>query len=231
MFLTVFDTTSGSYYSYSIQRDVKDSTHGDSMDEDLSGSEYNIHRHYANKLFSQLLILLFFLLLFVGKSYFIDTSHDEGITEYTMALKYSYCSTTLSHVEETSDESEVLEGLRGVAHISAPLESEAMCLMLQSVKGDHRRATVPAALQSVLRLPLTLLLTSQGTLLVLIGAQVVKEVPLQWIDDLADDSEGSNSGEISGAGASSISTLHKDGVHLAVHFTVSTFLPHYFHFR
>jgi len=39
MFVTVFDTTSGSYYSYSIQREVKDSNHGDSMDEDLSGSE------------------------------------------------------------------------------------------------------------------------------------------------------------------------------------------------
>ncbi len=148
-----------------------------------------------------------------------------------MALKYSYCSTTSSHIEETSSENEVLEGLRGVAHIAAPLESEAMCLLLQSVQGDHRRAMVPAALQSVLRLPLTLLLTSQGTLLVLIGAQVVKEVPLLWIDDLADDSEGGNSGEISGAGASSISTLHKDGVHFTVHFAVRTFHQHYFPFR
>jgi len=147
-----------------------------------------------------------------------------------MALKYSYCSTTAGCTEETSGESEVLEGLRGVAHIAAPLECEAMCLMLQSVKGDNRRATVPAALQSVLRLPLTLLLTSQGTLLVLIGAQVVKEVPLQWIDDLADDSEDSNSVEISGAGASSISTLHKDSVHFAVHFAVRTFLRYYFPF-
>ena len=141
-----------------------------------------------------------------------------------MALKYSYCSAATNCTEENSDASEGLEGLRGVAHISAPLESEAMCLLLQSARWDHRRATVPAALQSVLRLPLTLLLTAQRTFLVLIGAQVVKEVPLQWTDDLADDSESNGTGEMSGASAISISTLHKDSVHFAAYFTVSNVL-------
>lgn len=145
-----------------------------------------------------------------------------------MALKYSYTATDLA--SDLVNKNDFLEGLRGVAHISAPLESEAMCLMLQTVcigkgKGSNS-STVPAALQSVLRLPLTLLLTAQHTLLVLIGAQVVKEVPLRWIDDLADDdSDIAATGARSGASAFSISTLHKDDVHFAVQFAVRrTFL-------
>ena len=39
MFVTVFDSTSGSYYSYSLQREIKDSTHDEAMDEDMSGSK------------------------------------------------------------------------------------------------------------------------------------------------------------------------------------------------
>ena len=38
--MTVFDNISGSYYSYSLQREIKDSTHDEAMDEDMSGSEF-----------------------------------------------------------------------------------------------------------------------------------------------------------------------------------------------
>ena len=138
-----------------------------------------------------------------SKSYRIDTSQGETGVHFHLELKYSYSSGEVT-------EGGVLEGLRGVAHVSAALEGEATALRLQSARGG---SVLPAALQSTLMLPLTLLLTMQRTVLVLIGAQVVKEVPLRWIDDLDYDEDVLSE---QAHGATQIATIHADGVHFAV---------------
>lgn len=104
-----------------------------------------------------------------------------------------------------------MDPLRGVAHVSGALEGEALALQLQSAGAV--RCGLPASLQSTLLLPLTLLLTARRTVLVLIGAQVVKEVPLTWTDDLEDDEEVMAR---QAATATGMTTIHADGVHFVV---------------
>lgn len=138
-----------------------------------------------------------------SRSYRIDTSLGETGAHFHLDLKYSYSSGEAS-------EGGVLQGLRGVAHVSAALEGEAAALRWQS---SRTGSVLPAALQSTVVLPLTLLLTMQRTMLVLIGAQVVKEVPLRWIDDLEDDDSVLDE---QARGAAQIATIHSDSVHFAV---------------
>ena len=67
MFVTVFDSTTGSYYSYSLQREIKDSTHDEAMDEDMSGSEfYSLNNLPFPVLFANNMVTNFGLFLHFG---------------------------------------------------------------------------------------------------------------------------------------------------------------------
>lgn len=181
--MNIFDATTGSFYSYGLRR--QDDTDAESMDEgSVNESQSHSHSH---------------------RSHHLDTSQGETGAHFHLELKYSYIS------GEATEGGGVLEGLRGAAHVSGALEGEATALRLQSARGAGK--VLPAALQSTLLLPLTLLLTMQRKVLVLIGAQVVKEVPLKWIDDLEDDEALLNEQAQS---AMQIATIHADGVHFAV---------------
>ena len=107
------------------------------------------------------------------ESFLINTPLAES-TRYTLSLVYSNCL--------LNDSSAEIDYYRGIAHVRVPLVSAGSEMYTQYFQSR----VLPMKLRCSLTVPVTVILTSRRSVLLLVGAQVIREVPLLWQDDLAD---------------------------------------------
>ena len=106
----------------------------------------------------------------------------------------------------------------GIAHVSVPIGS-----LEESVALRHGALSVlPRRLQSYVNVPLTLLLSHCGTVLVLLGGQPLAELPLQWTDDLMEIWDNNAEDRASASEGSTLRTLQRSSSNFGVRFQVRT---------
>lgn len=138
---------------------------------------------------------------------------------YTLELKYTNappteCTTATGDGRVGGASNSVsIPRFLGVAHISTSLESDGQATLRAL---GISTAALPPVLRSTQKVPLTLLLTVQGRVQVLIGAQAVQEVPLAWQDDLAELSDAIASAP-DAQSVIAMQTIHASGTHFVVH--------------
>jgi hypothetical protein len=125
-----------------------------------------------------------------------------GSEEYKVTLVYSNAAAETGEVDR----------YLGVAHASVSLHSIGSVIPPRCFLGA---SVLPRRLQSELQVSVTLALTQEQTVLLLIGGQVVSETPLQWGDDLVDlEDDEATAGR--GFTGSSFGTLFSGGPHVSV---------------
>jgi hypothetical protein len=119
-----------------------------------------------------------------AKSFLIHGARHTHADSYTV---------TLVHTNMDADGNNLVDKVRGVAHVSLNVPSSGHAALPRGLC-----QVLPSRLRGCLSVPVTLLLTERNTVLTLVGGQVAGEAPLKWEDDLAelnDDDEAQTGGD------------------------------------